>query len=191
METLVPALIYPLRNALLYKLALEKAYRDPLTGVSNRAALDFVLEQELDLAQRHNSSLALIMFDIDRFKVVNDNYGHIAGDVVLKHVADCMIESTRRSDIIYRYGGEEFVILLRSTDESGALLLAERIRISVESMTYDNDGQIIQVTISGGLAIYRDGDTSKSLLERGDQALYQAKKKGRNQVVMESRDTPV
>lgn len=184
LETLIAALIYPLRNALLYKQAVEKAHRDPVTGVGNRAAMDNALEQELDLSVRHNTTLAAIIFDIDKFKQINDTYGHIAGDAVLKRVADNMVESMRRSDIIYRYGGEEFVILLRSTHELGAKLLAERIRKSVESMHFKYDDFKIHVTVSAGLSSVQPNDTAKSLLDRCDQALYQAKEKGRNCVAI-------
>lgn len=184
LETLIAALIYPLRNALLYKQAVEKAHRDPVTGVGNRAAMDNAVEQELDLAIRHGTPLSMILLDIDKFKQINDTYGHIAGDAVLKRVADCMIESMRRSDIIYRYGGEEFVILLRTTHELGAKLLAERIRKSVESMHFKYDNFKIKVTVSAGLTSLQDGDDASSLLDRCDHALYEAKESGRNCVVI-------
>ncbi len=134
---MISALIYPLRNALLYKQAVEKAYNDPLTGLNNRAAFDKSIEQEVDLATRHGHSLSLMMLDLDRFKQINDNYGHIVGDAVLKSFADCIMECMRSSDIVFRYGGEEFVILLRNTELAGAILLAERMRKNIENMKFD------------------------------------------------------
>ncbi len=184
LESLIAALIYPLRNALLYKQAVERAHRDTVTGVGNRAAMDNALEQELDLALRHGTTLSAMMLDIDHFKQINDSYGHAAGDTVLRRVADSMVECVRRSDIIYRYGGEEFVILLRNTRALGASLLAERIRQSVEAAHFRYEDYTIQVTISAGLSSIRQDDTAKSLLDRCDQALYQAKEGGRNRIAV-------
>ncbi len=184
LENTIAALVYPLRNAILYKQAVEKAYRDPLTGVNNRAALDNALKQEINLAQRHDNPLSVIMFDVDNFKRINDTYGHIAGDAVLKRIAESMTESARGSDIIYRYGGEEFIILLRNTDEAGAALLAERIRLAVESIIFKYDSFDIRVSTSAGLTTLIPGDDLNSLLERCDEALYEAKGQGRNRVVV-------
>ena len=182
-ENAIAALVYPLRNAILYKQALEKAYRDPLTGVNNRAALDNALVQEINLAQRHDTPLSIIMLDVDNFKRVNDTYGHIAGDAVLKRIAESMIECARGSDVIYRYGGEEFIVLLRNTDEAGAKLVAERMRIAIETIIFRYDKFDIRVTASEGLATIHDKDTIDSLLSRCDKALYKAKQSGRNCVV--------
>ncbi|MFQ5660561.1 MAG: GGDEF domain-containing protein [Gammaproteobacteria bacterium] len=184
LETMIAALIYPLRNALLYKRAVDKAHRDPVTGVNNRTGMDSALAQELNLARRHHTALSLIILDIDKFKHINDAYGHIAGDVILKRVADCIQECVRGSDIIYRYGGEEFVVLLRNTRKPGATRLAERIRESVESMHFKYDDFKVRITISAGLSSFKKSDSVKNLLERCDSALYQAKKQGRNRVVV-------
>ncbi len=184
LENTIAALVYPLRNAILYKQAVEKAYRDPLTGVNNRAALDNALEQEINLAQRHETPLSIIILDVDMFKRVNDTYGHIAGDAVLKRIAESMTECARGSDVIYRYGGEEFVILLRNTDEPGATLLAERIRKAIESILLKYDNFDIRFTASAGLATLSKTDNFESLLERCDKALYAAKEQGRNRVVV-------
>ena len=184
LENTIAALVYPLRNAILYKQAVEKAYRDPLTGVNNRAALDNALEQEINLALRHDTPLSIIILDVDNFKRVNDTYGHIAGDAVLKRIADSMVECARGSDIIYRYGGEEFVILLRNTEESGGVLLAERIRKAIESIMFKYDNFDIRVTASEGMATLIAEDDLNSLLARCDKALYEAKQKGRNCVVL-------
>ncbi len=188
LENTIAALVYPLRNAILYKQAVEKAYRDPLTGVNNRAALDNALEQEINLAKRHNTALSVIILDVDNFKHVNDTYGHIAGDTALKRIAESMLECARGSDVIYRYGGEEFVILLRNTERSGAILLAERIRKSIESIMLKYDNFDIRVTASEGLATMTPEDDLASLLGRCDKALYEAKGKGRNRVIFSSVD---
>jgi len=187
-EGLISALIYPLRNALLYKQAVEKAYHDPLTGLNNRAAFDKSIEQEVDLATRHNHSLSLMMLDLDRFKQINDNYGHIVGDTVLKGFADCIMECMRSSDIVFRYGGEEFVILLRNTKIVGAKLLAERMRKNVEDMKFDYNNIKINISVSIGLAEFQEGDDRLTLVERADTLLYKAKEMGRNRVVVENED---
>jgi diguanylate cyclase (GGDEF)-like protein len=182
MESLISALIYPLRNALLYKQAVEKAYIDPLTGVNNRAAFDKTLEQEIEFSTRHNHTLSLMMLDLDKFKDINDNYGHIVGDAVLKSFADCVTKCLRGSDIIFRYGGEEFSVLLRNTKTEGAKLLAERMRKNVENMEFDYNNIKINVSVSIGLTELQEGDDPIKLIERADALLYKAKDSGRNQV---------
>ena len=184
LDRLVAALLYPVRNSLLYKRAVETAFHDPLTDLNNRAAMDSSLDQELDFASRHNLPLAILMLDIDKFKSVNDTFGHIAGDKILKHVADKLRESVRRSDVIFRYGGEEFLILLRNTELAGARIIADRIRESVEQTTCEHDQHRIQVTVSIGLASHAPGENKYALLQRADAALYKAKESGRNQVLV-------
>lgn len=184
LERLICALIYPLRNALLYKRALHTAHTDPVTGANNRAALDAALVREVDLAHRHGVPLALVMFDLDHFKAINDRYGHLCGDMVLKDLTSSVInECIRRSDVVYRYGGEEFVLLLRNTGLDGARLLAERIRSVVAERVFLPDSQAIRLTVSLGLACVRPGESAFALLGRVDRALYQAKESGRNRVV--------
>jgi len=182
-ENLVAALIYPLRNTLLYKQAVEKAFNDPLTGLNNRAALDNALNQEINLAQRHKQDLSILMIDLDKFKSINDTYGHITGDAVLKKVADRMSDCMRSSDIVFRYGGEEFSILLRNTDSTGANLLAERVRQGVEKLECRYDDLIIPVTVSIGAATLSESDNAETFVQRADEALYSAKENGRNCVV--------
>ena len=183
MENLLSALIYPLRNTLLYKQAVEKAYIDPLTGVNNRAAFDKAIEQEFDLAERHRNALSLMMLDIDHFKQINDNYGHVIGDTVLKNFADCVTDCIRRSDAIFRYGGEEFAIMLRNTELDGAELLAERMRKKVEETLFKYDSVKLSITVSIGVTQQLDQDDCNSLIDRADKQLYKAKQAGRNQVI--------
>lgn len=181
-ESLISALIYPLRNALLYKQAVEKAYIDPLTGVNNRAAFDKSIQQEMELSARHKHDLTLMILDLDKFKDINDNYGHTVGDAILRSFADSIMNCLRRSDILFRYGGEEFSVLLRNTSIEGAALLAERMRKSVEAMEFEYNNIKVNATVSIGLAQMREGDDIIALVERADALLYKAKDKGRNRI---------
>jgi diguanylate cyclase (GGDEF)-like protein len=183
LETLLCALLHPLRNCIFYKRAIETAFKDPVTAINNRASMDATLQRDLDLARRHKAPLSLIMVDIDKFKSVNDTYGHIVGDAVLRDVAGCITESTRKSDCVFRFGGEEFSIVLSNTGLGGAKLLAERVRLAVAKQKFRYDELVIQVTVSLGLTCYQEGDVLKSLVERADKALYEAKLRGRNRVV--------
>jgi diguanylate cyclase (GGDEF)-like protein len=186
LETLLCALVYPLRNAVLYKRALETAFKDPVTGINNRAAMDTAIRREVELSRRHNTSLSLIMLDIDKFKAVNDTYGHLAGDALLKGLAQCLQECIRGTDLVFRYGGEEFAIVLSSTDLPGAQLLAERIRRAVEQREFPLDKRAIKITVSVGVACLSPSDDMPILIGRADRALYQAKAEGRNRVIIEN-----
>ena len=188
MEDYLCYLLYPLRNALLYQTALNMAQKDPLTGVYNRGALDEALFREIGFARRQSNNLSLVILDIDRFKVINDDYGHIIGDCVLKSVANSIQDCMRSADQLFRYGGEEFVVLMRDTDGRGACLLAERIRKTVEGLPCRCSGAEIPVTISAGVSTLRAEDTPLSLFDQADQALYQAKQSGRNQVRCAGKD---
>tara|TARA_R110000782_G_scaffold235939_3_gene321997 strand:- start:3771 stop:4673 length:903 start_codon:yes stop_codon:yes gene_type:complete len=181
-ESLISALIYPLRNALLYKQAVEKAYIDPLTGVNNRAAFDKSIEQEMEFSARHKHNLTLMMLDLDKFKDINDNYGHTVGDAILRSFADSIMKCLRRSDILFRYGGEEFSVLLRNTGTEGASLLAERMRKNVEEMEFEYNKIKIKTTVSIGLTQMQEGESIIDFIERADELLYSAKNNGRNRV---------
>jgi diguanylate cyclase (GGDEF)-like protein len=181
-ESLISALIYPLRNALLYKQAVEKAYIDPLTGVNNRAAFDKAIEQEMEFSARHKHHLTLMMLDLDKFKDINDNYGHTVGDAILRSFADSIMKYLRGSDILFRYGGEEFSVLLRNTGTEGAALLAERMRKSVEEMEFEYNNIKVKTTVSIGLAQMQEGDSIIELIDRADALLFTAKDNGRNRV---------
>ena len=185
-ELLSAALLYPIRNALLYRQALKAAYRDPLTEVNNRAALENDLDQEMDFAQRHQLPLSIIVLDVDKFKQINDTYGHIVGDDILKRLTASMVDCIRRSDIIYRYGGEEFVVLLRNTGTVGAQLLAERIRAAVEQLVCSHNNFDIRITASLGVTTLKANETGKSFLHRADLAMYRAKNSGRNRTEIDS-----
>lgn len=190
LELLLCTLIYPLRNALQYEHALRIALKDPLTGVSNRASMSAHLKHHISLVQRQLTPLTLLVIDVDRFKSVNDRYGHIVGDVVLTSVAQRIVSCTRTSDGVFRYGGEEFVVVLPSTPCDGAVLLAERICAEVESMTIDALPASARVTVSIGVAHYRPGESQVELLKRADDSLLAAKRAGRNRVVVSRVTAP-
>jgi len=180
LEYLLCGLVYPLRNALSYNAALIAAAKDPLTGINNRSAMNSTIIRETEMARRHETPLSMIELDIDFFKKINDTYGHAAGDVVLKSVAEVIKHCTRSSDIVFRSGGEEFILVLSSTDKKGALLLAERIRKAIEKHQFHYGKVNIDVTASLGVSCYEKGDNSESLYEKTDSALYLAKNEGRN-----------
>ena len=182
LEYLLCGLVYPLRNAISYNAALTAAAMDPLTGVNNRSAMNSTIIRETELARRHENPLSLIELDIDHFKEVNDTYGHAAGDAVLKTIAKVIENCIRSSDIIFRAGGEEFILVLSNTRKRGALLLAERIRKTIEQFDFHFGDIKIPVTASLGVACFEKGDDSESLYEKTDSALYQAKQSGRNRI---------
>jgi|GEM_PF-1599298 len=162
------------------KKSFEKlAITDKLTGLINRFQFDILCAHTLNNAKRYREPLSLIMFDIDFFKNVNDNFGHNIGDITLKHVAQSITERLRSSDIFARWGGEEFMILLPKSGYDDAMRLAEELRRAVESEPFDTIGHI---TISFGVAVMEIDDDEASLQQRADKALYIAKKKGRNRV---------
>lgn len=182
LENILSSLLYPLRNALQYNEALQLAQKDPLTGTFNRATLDDSIQREINTARRHNTPLSMIMLDIDHFKGINDNYGHSTGDQVLKSVANAAQECIRNTDMLFRYGGEEFLIVARNTDYEGCQQLAERIRQRIEQDKCVVAGNTINATASLGISTLRQEETQDSLFSRADRALYQAKNSGRNQV---------
>jgi diguanylate cyclase (GGDEF)-like protein len=163
----------------------EAGLRDPLTGLPNRRQLDDALRAELSYARRHGTEVAVVMVDIDRFKVVNDSYGHLVGDAVLRFVGQVLSSTVRVEDLVARFGGEEFVVIARGTHLAGGAQLAERLRSAVEGRVAFVEGVALRVTASFGVAsIQCTGDPSPaSLLERADQRLYRAKATGRNRVV--------
>lgn len=189
-ENILCNLVHPLRNALLYREALEAAARDPLTGINNRAYLDRVLDREIELARRYGNALAVVLIDADRFKRVNDRYGHLAGDQVLRGLAQTITACMRESDMAFRYGGEEFVLVLSNTELAGGLRLAERIREKVEKTPILLDSEQLRLTISVGVASLISGDDSRKLIGRADQALYRSKESGRNRCTAATEGNP-
>lgn len=159
------------------------ATHDTLTGVLNARAYYEISERLIRVANRDGSSYSVMFVDLDHFKSVNDTYGHAAGDIVLKTVAECLSKNIRKSDSLGRIGGEEFSIFLPNTDMNGAVELAETIRRSVESLMPDIGSQRLKITASIGVARNEHGNQSmKDIQQQADQAMYEAKAKGRNRV---------
>ncbi|MCU7938369.1 MAG: diguanylate cyclase [gamma proteobacterium symbiont of Bathyaustriella thionipta] len=162
----------------------NKALIDPLTQLPNRMAYDERLRQEFARWKRYNSTLLIMVWDIDFFKQVNDNYGHQAGDKVLKVVSDLLQKNLRETDFIARYGGEEFVGLMPETSLAGGYKIAEKIRSSIESLGFHYRDSHVSITISCGISLFIENDTPEMAFNRADKALYQAKDEGRNRCVI-------
>ena len=160
----------------------QKALIDPLTGLPNRAAWSERLEHEIKQWQQHGNTLSLAMLDLDHFKRINDNYGHLAGDKVLKIIATVLRKRLRAADFIARFGGEEFVLLLPATTPAVGAKLLESLRAAIEACPFHFKGERVTITISMGLASFKTGEHSDLVLKRADQALYRAKNGGRNRV---------
>ncbi|RKZ88425.1 MAG: hypothetical protein DRQ39_02510 [Gammaproteobacteria bacterium] len=158
----------------------DLALKDALTGIWNRQALNELLEKEYSRWQRYQKPLSVVIWDIDFFKRVNDNYGHAAGDKVLKTIARIFQQQTRNTDFIARYGGEEFMGIFPETDLKDALVLANKIREKVEYSKFHYENKPVSITASAGLASFRGSDTIDDVFKRADKALYQAKESGRN-----------
>ena len=157
---------------------------DSFTGLLTKKAFVDRLSEEVERARRYGRTLGLVFFDIDFFKKVNDTYGHMAGDYVLKGVAARIGEALRDEDILARYGGEEFTVILRGTGSEAAVMSAERIRKLIESKPFKFEKQEIPITISVGVATLNDGNFkgTKEFLARADECLYRSKEGGRNRV---------
>ncbi|PNB71979.1 hypothetical protein C1X64_22295 [Pseudomonas sp. GW456-E7] len=160
----------------------QKALVDPLTGLPNRAAWSERLDHEVKQWQQHGNTLLLAMLDLDHFKRINDNYGHLAGDKVLKIIASVLRKRLRGTDFIARFGGEEFVLLMPSTVPAAGLKLLESLRAAIEACPFHFKGEPVTITVSVGMSAFRPGEHSDQVLKRADQALYRAKNAGRNRV---------
>lgn len=157
------------------------AETDKLTGAYNRMKFDTLILRELNRAQRYKTQLSLIMFDIDHFKLINDTFGHQAGDMVLNNIARIVMETIRDVDFFARWGGEEFLVITPGIDKNSAYEMAERLRKIIEGYKFENIGK---VTVSFGVTQSIEGDTPEVFCKRIDQALYLAKEQGRNKVVV-------
>ncbi len=164
---------------------------DVLTGLPNRRYLIDVLAAEFERSQRYGQPLAGLMMDLDHFKLINDTHGHLAGDKVLKTVAQIIKESMRRPDTVARFGGEEFVMLLPNTDHPGAAIVAERLRERIANMTLQSGSSAIKVTISIGVVCFpaTPAPGIDDFLRLADEALYEAKRGGRNRVANPLHET--
>jgi len=155
------------------------AFRDGLTGLLNYRAFDEMIHAEIERSSRYDTIFSIIMIDIDFFKKVNDTHGHQAGDLVLKSVSQKLLELVRKSDLVFRYGGEEFIIMMPHTGIDKAANIADRIRACIEETGLAED---IRITISIGVSQYKDGLEPADLVKKADMGLYLAKKRGRNRV---------
>ena len=182
LEDLLSCLLFPLRNALLYRRAVQASLKDSLTGAGNRIALEQSLSRETELAWRHGQLLSVIMLDMDHFKRLNDTYGHQAGDAALKATALLLKEQLRNIDMVFRFGGEEFALVLSNTGHEAAAVVAERIRAASENLCFLVGERTVHLSASLGYATYKPGESPEELLQRADQALYQAKRDGRNRL---------
>jgi diguanylate cyclase len=164
--------------------ARDAVQHDPLTGVLNRRGMDIVLPREVARARRVNAPLSVGMVDLDHFKHINDTFGHQAGDRVLIHMTELMRSVLRETDLLVRYGGEEFLVILPDTDMQGARLVLDRLQEIVVKSPVIHEGRRITVGFSAGVAQFRDDDNGATLILRADRALASAKRGGRSQVVM-------
>lgn len=190
LEGLVGIATVALQQAIEYELAQEraeayqdKALHDGLTGLYNRHFLNEYGNKEIARVLRSKHSLSFIMFDVDHFKGVNDTHGHSFGDIVLKQIAKLALMGLREEDMAFRYGGEEFTIILGGSNSVDGAKVANRLRLSIEQCPFKtDDGVDVKVTVSLGVAQWKEGETLETVISRADQALYRAKNEGRNRV---------
>ena len=183
--------IFWMENQYLHYEIARQAARDSLTGMLNRGSLLTEFERELSRVRRGGKALSLAMFDLDHFKQLNDAHGHPAGDEVLRAVAASMRSSIRQQDILGRYGGEEFALVMPDSDAEAAMRVAERIRAAVQTRGVQWQHRRLSITISGGIASYAvHGESGEKLIAAADAALYEAKRNGRNRVLLATARTP-
>lgn len=188
-ERLASTLVFPLNNAKMYYAALQSALIDELTGLGNKRALQSDLHREAERSVRRNTPLSVVILDLDHFKTINDTHGHLAGDQVLQNLAKTLSASARQSDLCFRYGGEEFLVILDETSPAQAALICERLRLSIAQQNFYYGAKPIPVTASLGCATLQEGESLEDFIGRADKALYVAKDSGRNQsVCFESLD---
>lgn len=174
-----------------HKELVSMVNKDSMTGLYNRRYFNEISNTLLQISRREGTALSALMIDIDRFKVVNDNFGHLVGDRVLKQVANIMLEMMRESDIIVRFGGEEFIILLPGTELDGAGLIAKKMREAMQSAeVITDDNEIVKFTVSIGIAACdcKNDANIDDLVHRIDVAMYDAKRSGRNKVVLYNKE---
>lgn len=170
----------------VYTQSRQISATDPLTGLYNRRHFEDNLEREFLRAKRYGNNLSFAIIDVDYFKKINDTYGHSCGDYVLKEIASIIAATFRKTDLIFRYGGEEFTVIITETAVQNALIPLERLRQSIEKHNFIYDGKTLdQITVSIGLTeISEECSTVHKLFENADKALYKAKENGRNQIMI-------
>jgi diguanylate cyclase (GGDEF)-like protein len=185
LQAVASELVVAVENSQLYKLTKHLSITDELTGIYNYRYLQQRLDDEIERARRYGRSLSLLMLDVDDFKLYNDTYGHLAGDVALTEIGEVLRDSVRDIDVACRYGGEEFAIVLPETDAEGAFVVAEKVREAIGTHAFaDNEGRrTVTLTMSIGLASYpQSASDREDLLRQADDALYHAKRHGRDRV---------
>ncbi|MBR5555168.1 GGDEF domain-containing protein [bacterium] len=171
----------------MYSHTKHLSVTDPLTGLYNRRHFDNMIEREFLRAQRYSNDLSIALIDVDFFKKVNDTHGHLCGDYVLKEVAYLTLQTFRKTDMVFRYGGEEILVILTETPLEKAVIPLERLRKSIENYPFNYDGKDIKITVSIGVeSLCEETHNFEELIDHADKALYKAKDNGRNQVVTSS-----
>jgi two-component system cell cycle response regulator len=183
-ETVVDHAVLALENAEKYIHAKERAFIDDCTGLYNARYLYTSAENEISRSERYGSELTFVFLDLDRFKLVNDNYGHLVGSRTLRKIGEVLLSCVRQVDMVARYGGDEFTILLADTSHEGGMQVSERIREMVEETEFETDTDVpMRLTVSIGVASYPEhGEARDELLDAADKAMYHAKLMGRNKV---------
>ncbi|MFT6285472.1 MAG: diguanylate cyclase (GGDEF)-like protein [Alcanivorax sp.] len=177
-------LFHYLKSAISYRALEKMALRDSLTGIMNRTSLDELLPQEIARAQRYGYELSILMIDIDRFKPINDSFGHVDGDNVLRQIAQTIEKALRSSDLSFRYGGDEFLVMLPYTDLDGAHGTAKQVSSAVAKLAIiSSDQRNINPRVSIGVANKHSAESCQEFIRRADFALYNAKQNGRNCIV--------
>jgi diguanylate cyclase (GGDEF)-like protein len=171
----------------MYARTKELTIIDPLTGLHNRRHFESNLEREFLRAKRYNSPLSIAVIDVDFFKKINDTFGHSTGDYVLRETAFLVMNSVRTTDMVFRYGGEEFVVILTETPQDGAVIPLERLRAAIEKHRFVYKGEEIKVTVSIGISSDTTAATPEDMFDLADKALYQAKEAGRNRVIINKK----
>lgn len=159
----------------------KMAIYDKLTGIYNRQAFEIMIDESIKLSKRNGTKFSIIIFDIDEFKKINDTFGHLAGDRVIKEVAETSRNTIREIDNIFRWGGDEFFVILKECDKNGAGEVAEKIRENINKILLDSNKEI-RLGISGGIAEYSSGDSIEEVIKEADDKLYKAKVKGKNRI---------
>jgi len=156
---------------------------DHMTGLYNRKYMDMKMNEEIERFKRTGVPFCVVLIDIDHFKSINDNYGHLIGDQVLKHLSNLMKENIRKTDFAFRYGGEEFMMMLTNVDVRNATHVSEQIRKKLEATNFSLKEKSFNVTASFGIALFDKNDTAESVIKRADERLYKAKQTGRNKII--------
>jgi diguanylate cyclase (GGDEF)-like protein len=188
-EAAAPLFATALDNLRRFSRAEELSITDSLTGVYNYRYLRSALDKEVARARRFGEKFSIIMLDVDHLKDYNDLHGHLRGSEVLRRLAQLVLAQLRGADVVAKYGGDEFVVILPQTDRAGAGILAERIRSAIEQHEFPGESESMKITSSMGIAQFpEDGESTRELLDVADAALYQAKRTGRNRVTADSKE---